>query len=201
VSNWIQLTSGGGYDFDEGVITGPFSMIRDLAHPLSLTARYVGHTHEPWSVAAHSVAVARTIEAVTGDAAAAAAGLLHDAHEAVIGDIPTPAAWAIGYDAVKAVKEQVQAAIHRALQIPVNKHPSAYKEYVDSADHAALHVEKQLLMVPEPRLWAVPVPDHDWMLAMFQEVRDLLGKEFAFGVRAADIFVYEYARLVDKTTL
>lgn len=197
MSNWIMLTGGSGYDFDDAAITGPFTALRDLAHPLSLLARYVGHTEEPWSVAAHSVAVARTIERLTDRKDAAAAGLLHDAHEAIIGDIPTPAAWALGYEAVKKLKGEVQAAIHATLGVPEEKQPDFWTTTVNAADHAALHVEKQLMMVPSPKEWAVPIPSHDWMLVMHEEVKKLLDQEQAFGIRAADVFFYEYLRLVN----
>ena len=49
--------------------------------------RYNGRTPEPWSVAAHSVLVAMLCRPEHR-----ALALLHDAHEAIIGDLVTPAA-------------------------------------------------------------------------------------------------------------
>jgi hypothetical protein len=58
-----------------------------LGETLAKNNRYVGRTAEPWSVAAHSVLVSRLCPHKKEQAW----GLLHDAHEAFIGDIITPA--------------------------------------------------------------------------------------------------------------
>ena len=58
-----------------------------LGGTLSKINRYAGRTVEPWSVAAHSVLVSRLCHHQEEQAW----GLLHDAHEAFIGDIVTPA--------------------------------------------------------------------------------------------------------------
>lgn len=59
--------------------------IEDIAHALALVNRYAGHTPFPYSVAQHSVLASQM----------APAGLelpllMHDAHEAYVGDMPTP---------------------------------------------------------------------------------------------------------------
>jgi uncharacterized protein len=59
--------------------------VRDIAHALSLTNRFGGHTCEPYSVAAHSCHVAQLIHPRW-----ALHALLHDAAEAYLGDIVTP---------------------------------------------------------------------------------------------------------------
>ncbi|WP_052265414.1 hypothetical protein [Ruegeria sp. ANG-R] len=58
-----------------------------LADTLAKINRFAGRTPVPWSVAAHSVVVSR----LCSDPTEKAWGLLHDAHEAFIGDIITPA--------------------------------------------------------------------------------------------------------------
>jgi hypothetical protein len=58
-----------------------------LGDTLAKNNRYAGRTAEPWSVAAHSVLVSRLCLHKEEQAW----GLLHDAHEAFIGDIITPA--------------------------------------------------------------------------------------------------------------
>lgn len=58
-----------------------------LADTLAKINRFAGRTPLPWSVAAHSVLVSR----LCIDPTEKAWGLLHDAHEAFIGDIITPA--------------------------------------------------------------------------------------------------------------
>jgi hypothetical protein len=63
--------------------------IEDIAHALSLQCRYAGHCIKFYSVAEHSVLIARYL-AATHAPEVALAGLLHDASEAYCVDIPRP---------------------------------------------------------------------------------------------------------------
>jgi len=63
--------------------------IEDIAHSLSLQCRYAGHVLRFYSVAEHSVLIARHL-ASTHAPEVALAGLLHDAPEAYCVDIPRP---------------------------------------------------------------------------------------------------------------
>lgn len=63
--------------------------IEDIAHSLSLQCRYAGHCVRFYSVAEHSVLIARHL-AATHAPEVALAGLLHDAPEAYCVDIPRP---------------------------------------------------------------------------------------------------------------
>jgi uncharacterized protein len=64
--------------------------IRDIAHHLSLINRFNGATDTPYSVAQHSVLVADLLLAKKQPADVCLWGLLHDAHEAYLGDVTTP---------------------------------------------------------------------------------------------------------------
>ena len=59
--------------------------IEDIAHSLARTCRWVGQTREHYSIAQHSVLVARYVYDE-----AKLHGLMHDAHEAYLGDPSSP---------------------------------------------------------------------------------------------------------------
>ena len=59
--------------------------IEDIAHALSMCTRFNGHLKEYYSVAHHSVIMSRLLSPED-----ALAGLLHDASEAYLSDIPRP---------------------------------------------------------------------------------------------------------------
>jgi len=59
--------------------------IEDIVHAQSLLCRFNGHNTRFYSVAEHSVHVAREI-----DPTLTMVGLLHDAVEANLGDVPSP---------------------------------------------------------------------------------------------------------------
>lgn len=61
--------------------------IRDIAHSLSNQCRFSGHTKRFYSVAEHSV---RVSEALRDNPILSLQGLLHDASEAYVLDVPSP---------------------------------------------------------------------------------------------------------------
>lgn len=61
--------------------------LEDIAHSISNLCRYNGHTKKFYSVAEHSVRLARYATNKCGDQQLARALLLHDATEAYVGDI------------------------------------------------------------------------------------------------------------------
>lgn len=64
--------------------------IEDIAHALSLQCRYAGHCLKFYSVAEHSVMLARWLTEMGESDETALTGLLHDATEAYLVDVPRP---------------------------------------------------------------------------------------------------------------
>ena len=80
--------------------------IFDVAHSLSQICRFLGHTKEFYSVAQHSILVSQ--HAVPEDALW---GLLHDASEAYICDMPSP----LKHDPRMAIYRETEALIMAAV--------------------------------------------------------------------------------------
>lgn len=64
--------------------------IEDIVHSLSLQCRFNGHTNYMYSVARHCIYVADHLERQGASPIAQLCGLMHDAAEAYMCDIPTP---------------------------------------------------------------------------------------------------------------
>lgn len=112
--------------------------VEDVAHALSNTCRYAGHTLEFYSVAQHCVHVAEWLEReiergweadAVQDVVVPRWGLLHDASEAYIADICAPIKpFIVGY---REIEEQLQVAIGHRFGLPWPM-PSMVK-YADKA--------------------------------------------------------------------
>lgn len=119
--------------------------------------RYAGGTALPLSVAQHSLLVARLLPAHLRRH-----GLLHDGHEAIMGDIPGPTKAAIahlgGGHALAVLEARLDAAIHRACGLPWPLSPLDQARLI-AADRRALATEmRDLLGVPPDRLPHSPDP-------------------------------------------
>lgn len=92
---WKQTGSGRAFDL-VSALPADVDFAIDIAEALAKQSRFDGHTRGgPYSVAQHCVVGAHAIFAESHRPDWAAAFLLHDAHEAYIGDITTPAAQAL----------------------------------------------------------------------------------------------------------
>jgi uncharacterized protein len=90
--------------------------IEDVAHALSLTNRYVGHTAVPYSVAQHSVLVMKRVARIVAERALELAALLHDGPEAYLGDVSHPLKQCL--PDYKAIEERFTEVFNAAFKLP-----------------------------------------------------------------------------------
>lgn len=123
--------------------------IRDIACALSRINRFNGATSLPLNVAAHSLAVMRELERRKASPEVLLLGLLHDAHEAYIGDITNPVRRALKRytpdDVISMMAEDLDNAILNGLSLP---HLNTFGNWqmVDVADQAVFAAEWRDLM-------------------------------------------------------
>ena len=87
-NGWIETYVGEQFHFMD---PDPLEIsLFDVAHALSQLCRYNGHTKKFYSVAEHSVLIAEWLINHNHRPEIALTGLLHDAAEAYIGDMPRP---------------------------------------------------------------------------------------------------------------
>lgn len=128
---------------------------RAVAEGLAKACRFAGQLAAFYSVAQHSVVVADMLPPE-----ARPYGLLHDAHEAFVGDIPTPVEEALrrlgAGDAVGRLKAGLDAAIFPAagLAWPL---PANIAYMVRCADLTALATERRDLLAAGPA-WGRDLP-------------------------------------------
>lgn len=97
--------------------------IEDIAHALSLTCRWAGHTAVFTSVGQHSIMVAMMAAEVSS--AFALKGLLHDASEAYLLDVPTPLKKSPAFKEYYALERKTMEAISTALKVDLLDLPEA----------------------------------------------------------------------------
>lgn len=113
--------------------------IEDIAHALAICNRFAGHTTVPYSVAQHSVMIARTFAPGSLERKWA---LLHDAAEAYIGDMTRPLKKLGEMDGYAVVEDCVMEAIRERFGLAHDSCPQKVKD----ADLAMLRSEQRDLV-------------------------------------------------------
>ena len=138
---WITTASGRMLD--------PFAprreaiVIEDIAHALGAINRFNGHTSTPYSVAQHSVHV--SFQMMADGPEAGLIGLLHDASEAYLCDVPRPLKHSSAFEEYRRVEAQLQALIFDIFGL----HPDGYlRDLLHLVDRRMLRTEQQHLMPP-----------------------------------------------------
>jgi hypothetical protein len=164
---WLQTASGRAFDLvNPDAAAVDFTV--DIPEALARIPRFTGHAGA-YSVAQHCVLGAELLFAETSRPDLAAAFLLHDAHEAYLGDIATPIAEAlaiVGFEkflsyredgfreAIRQLKTRVDTAIHRAAGINYPLAPETSR-IVKEWDARMLMTERAHLMLKPPAPWAM----------------------------------------------
>ena len=144
---WIQTFTGKKFPLDNP--DPELIDIEDIAHALSLLCRFNGHCTKFYSVAEHSVHVSREIAPTL-----AMVGLLHDAAEAYLGDVPSPLKSQLPQ--FKEFEWKMEQAIGERFGID----PELFKcAELKRADVQLLVNEKAVLMVAEPENWPTGAPE------------------------------------------
>ncbi len=164
--SWIQV---GPHHFDL-LNPRPSQISLDQIIPsIFRIPRFLGHTSRPWTVGDHSIAVAKYLEHINAPASTILLGLLHDAHEAFIGDIPSPlkGIMEVGGKPFKEVEAKLQYITESAL-IPIELYPtSSDREQVAHADLCMLEWERREFLPLCETPWAYPAPSFPFRASEF----------------------------------
>lgn len=141
--SFIQTHSGASINLVN--INTDLISIDDIAHALAHINRFSGHSLRPISVAEHSLMVAMICERhfQVSCPAGLLAALMHDAHEALIGDITSPVKAMLG-DTWRAFETRVQRTVLRKWGL-LNAYASNQID-IRNADLHALTSEREQLM-------------------------------------------------------
>lgn len=181
--------------------------LTDIAMHLSRIPRFNGATLRTWSVADHSLLVADLI-GPEYEPELALAALLHDAHEAYVGDIIQPLKMALdtnhptdagtvshsgAYD-LRMITQRLDAAVARAFGLdPDLLHHDAVK----GADRLAFEIEATRLMPPGiDSLGAMTTAS---VARMVLPVRDQMAAQNHFLIRALELIATRHGARVAIT--
>ena len=115
--------------------------IRDVSHSLSNICRFTGHCRWFYSVAQHSVLVSYLVPKEH-----ALEGLVHDAVEAIVGDMSSPLKKLV--PEYKQIEHMVEQSIAFSLGVSFPLPPC-----VKEADTLLLEKEQEYLMAPKASIW------------------------------------------------
>lgn len=123
--------------------------IEDIAHSLAMQCRFNGHCKTFYSVAEHSVLVSKMLSTTGYGRTTQLYGLLHDAAEAYICDLPRPLKNLIG--SYRPVEKKIQSTVWEAFNLPAPTEDDYAA--VKNKDNLLLGYEGAILM-PNTEGWA-----------------------------------------------
>lgn len=132
--------------------------LEDIAHALSMQCRYNGHSRYFYSIAEHSLLVARALREQGCGIEVQRVGLMHDATEAYVGDLVAPIKMLPGFAVFKTLEDILwKEGIQPAFEL------EDIGAEVKRADLRALATEApQVMTWPPPRDWELPSEATPW---------------------------------------
>lgn len=174
MSTFILTASGAEYHLggprqrDNDRVNGAIT-IEIVAHSLSQINRFTGHAIRPYSVAEHSLLCVAIAEQLQLGPWVRLSALMHDAHEAYVGDASSPAKWELGA-AWTSFEDTHARSVRRCFGL--HEKLRQYADPVKLCDLMALATERRDLLLFQPRKnspWPVldrpgmEVPAADWI--------------------------------------
>jgi hypothetical protein len=143
-SAWVQTYSGKRFNPTNPQMNA--IVIQDIAHALSMQCRFSGHVKSFYSVAQHCVLVSHICNRED-----ALHGLLHDASEAYLVDVPAPLKRSGKFDSYLEFEKNLQDLIYKRFGLDPVEPPS-----VKYADTKLLVTEARDLLAPLRPDWELP---------------------------------------------
>ena len=116
--------------------------LTDIAHSLSLQCRYAGHCKWHYSVAEHSILVARLVRYLGGSPAEQLMAYLHDSAEAYVMDLPRPLKQMKEFVFYNEIEKKIFETIIEKYRMPFTLLP----KIVEKADDMMLATEAPQIM-------------------------------------------------------
>lgn len=117
--------------------------VEDIAHSLAMQCRYTGHISKFYSIAEHSVHVASVVPP-----ALTLVGLLHDASEAYLVDVPRPVKHSGEFGRLY---QEIEAKLMIAVGARFGIHPDLFDHpEIKEADKGMIWVESRIMMPADP---------------------------------------------------
>lgn len=182
---WLNTATGRRFNFLD---PKPEDIdIVDIAVALSHQARYAGHTRTHYSVAMHSLVIEEALARLGEDVTVRRWGLLHDAAEAYVTDIPWPLKAAGLVPGLSAVEKSIMAAVCARFEMP-----TAEPAIVKDLDLEILDLEARALLVRHPD-WPKGTPRaarhdlswawHFWLDGVAKVPTRVAGRDFLRAAR------------------
>lgn len=155
---FVETQSGRFYAND------PYFVTKDIAHALSMNCRFNGHVTQFYSVAEHSVMVAQIMaDFVLGDPME---GLLHDATEAYLTDVPAPFKQFL--PDMASFDGMLEGRLRKQYALPPKKTPGC-----KTADWLALFIEAYWLMPSKGEIFLDPQNLRPWAMELKERYRPM----------------------------